>query len=133
LTFPLTAAGLVALHSCGCYEGDRVLAGRQFLRRFRPDLRDSSPVPAEHYLYGHYYAAQALRQLGGAEWSAWYAAIRDELCRGTSEGKGRDSERPVMHQADGSWKDHHFGTHYGTAMACIILQLPRNLLPILQK
>jgi hypothetical protein len=34
--------------------------------------------------------------------------------------------------AEGSWSD-GICTHYATAMACIILQVPNNYLPFLQK
>jgi len=47
-----------------------------------------------------------------------HMAIREELL-----GKQRN---------DGSWLD-PICVHYGTAMACIILQIPNNYLPILQK
>src|SRR5262249_58505456 len=71
-----------------------------------------------HYFYGHYYAAQAMWTAGGKYWQDWFPAIRDELV-----GRQRN---------DGSWQD-LICTHYGTAMACIILPIPHNYLPILQK
>jgi hypothetical protein len=74
-----------------------------------------------HYFYGHYYAAQAMWTAGGAYWSDWYPAIRDELI-----------SRTRRLRYDGSWTD-AICPHYGTAMACIILQIPNNYLPILQK
>jgi hypothetical protein len=55
---------------------------------------------------------------GGKFWQDWYPSIRDELV---------SSQR-----ADGSWLDQICG-HYATAMACLILQVPNNYLPILQK
>jgi hypothetical protein len=70
------------------------------------------------YFYGHYYAAQAMWTAGGTYWSEWFPAIRDELLN--------------RQNADGSWDD-AIDTHYATAMACIILQIPNNYLPILQK
>ena len=36
-------------------------------------------------------------------------------------------------QVTSVWDDRIFGTAYATAMACIILQLPNNYLPIMQK
>jgi hypothetical protein len=55
---------------------------------------------------------------GGEYWKNWYPGIRDEL---------------IAHQhPEGHWLDHTC-PHYGTAMACIILQIPNNYLPILQK
>jgi hypothetical protein len=73
-----------------------------------------------HYFYGHYYAAQAMWTAGGKYWEDWYPAIRDDLLN-----------QPRLRN-DGSWFD-QICSHYGTAMACIILQIPNNYLPILQK
>ena len=58
---------------------------------------------------------------GGKYWSQWFPAVRDELL-----ANRRD-------KAGGGWTDIGVSNHYGTAMACIILQIPNNYLPILQK
>ena len=55
---------------------------------------------------------------GDDYWTPWFPAIRDELlakCNG------------------GCRTDPYHGAPYATAMALIILQLPNNYLPILQK
>jgi squalene cyclase len=57
-------------------------------------------------------------QAGGERWLHWYPAIRDALIK-----RQRD---------DGSWLD-SICVEYGTAMACIILQMPNNYLPIFQR
>ena len=47
-----------------------------------------------------------------------------------------DSPAPLARARSGPenvWTDFGHGTSYATAMACIILQLPNNYLPILQK
>jgi hypothetical protein len=72
-----------------------------------------------HFYYGHYYAVQAMWIKGGRYWREWFPAIRDELLR---------RRRP-----DGSWYDGRICPHYCTAMACIILQVPNNYLPIFQR
>ena len=72
-----------------------------------------------HYYYGHYYAAQAMWTAGGDFWKQWFPAIREDLL--------------PRSRRDGGWTDNQVGTDYGTAMACIILQIPNNYLPILQK
>jgi hypothetical protein len=127
-TFPLTAAALVALHAGGVYDGPEVEAARRYLQEFLPTKRPKTSTPAEHWFYGHYYAAQAMHQAGGWAWGDWYKAIRDELCRTDRPGE----IGTLRQQADGSWPDATFGPHYATAMACLILQVPRNCLPILQ-
>ncbi|HTU19819.1 MAG TPA: prenyltransferase/squalene oxidase repeat-containing protein [Gemmataceae bacterium] len=115
--FARTAAGVCALYSAGIYKGPEIELGLEFLRRSRPMVGNFGR-PDMHYFYGHYYAVQAMWTAGGHYWSEWYPAIRDEL---------------VSRQAsDGSWMD-QICNHYATAMACIILQVPNNYLPILQK
>jgi len=116
--FARTAAGVAALYSAGIYTGEVVESGLRFLREsyrprfqvFRPDM---------HYFYGHYYAAQVMWTAGGKYWSEWFPSIRDELM-------------PPRQRPEGYWPD-PICHHYGTAMACIILQIPNNYLPILQK
>jgi hypothetical protein len=119
--FARTAAGVAALFSAGLYKGQEVEAGLHYLkshcmpgagfafRDHRPDM---------HYFYGHYYAVQAMWTAGGAYWAEWYPAIRNELV--------------ANQHTDGSWWD-AICPHYATAMACIILQVPNNYLPIMQK
>ncbi|NBO91699.1 MAG: prenyltransferase [Planctomycetia bacterium] len=114
--FARTAAGVCALNAAGIYKGPEVEEGLKFLARNKPVGRFGRPDL--HYFYGHYYAVQAMWTAGGAYWNEWYPAIRDELLDRQS--------------ADGSWVD-QICSHYGTAMACIILQVPNNYLPILQK
>jgi hypothetical protein len=114
--FARTAAGICALYSAGIYKGVEIDAGLRFLRGSRPMIGGFKPDM--HYYYGHYYAVQAMWTAGGDYWKEWYPAIRDELL-------GRQ-------QPDGSWID-QICSHYATAMACIILQVPNNYLPILQK
>ncbi|MBS3733988.1 MAG: terpene cyclase/mutase family protein [Phycisphaerae bacterium] len=72
-----------------------------------------------HWFYAHYYYAQAMYQRGGADWKAYYPAIRDKLLS--------------MQAPDGSWNGDGTGTVYGTAMALTILQLPYGYLPIYER
>jgi hypothetical protein len=71
-----------------------------------------------NFFYGHYYAVQAMWHAGGSYWQRWYPAIRNTLME-----RRRD---------DGSWFD-QICPEYGTAMACLILQMPNNYLPIFQR
>ncbi|MFQ5734615.1 MAG: prenyltransferase/squalene oxidase repeat-containing protein [Planctomycetaceae bacterium] len=114
--FPRSAAGVVALYSAGIYKGKEISAGLNYLRRFVPrgTARKNS-----HYYYGQYYAVQAMWHAGGDDWRAWYPAIRDELLA-DQEGGNR-------------WQDEFICDEYGTAMACLILQMPVNYLPIFQR
>jgi hypothetical protein len=122
--FARTAAGVVALYSAGVYTGDEVSKGLDYLMQYKPGAVRAGGGgflgEAEmHYFYGHYYAAQAMWIAGGRFWREWYPAIRTELL----------SRR----NADGSWFDGRFCRHYCTAMALIILQMPNNYLPIMQR
>ncbi|MBI2824872.1 MAG: terpene cyclase/mutase family protein [Planctomycetia bacterium] len=114
--FPRTAAGVVALYSAGVYEGPAVQKGLTYLMDSLP--RGNVLNRDSHYFYGHYYAVQAMWHAGGEKWRAWYPAIRDELL--------------ARQREDGSWMD-SICPEYGTAMACIILQMPTNYLPIFQR
>ncbi len=114
--FPRSAAGVVALYSAGIYEGPEIDKGLTYLDRFVP--RRNQPGRESHYFYGHYYAVQAMWHAGGPRWQRWYPAIRDTLIR--------------AQRGDGAWQD-SVGPEYATAMACIILQVPNNTLPIFQR
>jgi prenyltransferase beta subunit len=118
--FARTAAGVVALYSAGIYDSPEVKAGLKYLLDCKPTGGAIGNFnPDMHYYYGHYYAVQAMWTAGGDYWTQWFPAIRQELL----ERQRKD---------DGSWRD-QICQHYATAMACIILQIPNNYLPILQK
>lgn len=120
--FARSAAGVVALYCAGIYKGSEVENGLKYLMQFKPGDGPFRPEVHLHYFYGHYYAAQAMWTAGDPYWKEWYPAIRDELIN-----------HPDRHKQLGCWQDHRFSNDYGTAMACIILQIPNNYLPILQK
>src|SRR5437868_5058302 len=111
--FARTAAGVVALYSAGVYKGESVEKGLKYLMNHRPGQPFFPRNNEMHYFYGHYYAVQAMWTAGGRYWSEWYPAIRDELVK-----------HPRL-RVEGNWID-QICTHYGTAMACIILQVPNN-------
>lgn len=114
---PRSAAALVSLFSAGIYEGPEVERGLKYMERWTPrgDQMRSDPF----YFYGQYYAVQAMWHAGGAHWNRWFPAIRDELL--------------PQQSADGSWSDPQICSEYGTAMACVILQVPNNYLPIFRR
>jgi Prenyltransferase and squalene oxidase repeat len=142
--FARSAAGVVALYCAGVYSGPEVERGLRYLMRFKPGefapggnggfgpggagAPGGAPggvgrgfFPNAYYFYGQYYAAQAMWTAGPKYWDVWFPAIRDELLR-LNRG-----------QNNGSWVDPSVCNHYATAMSCIILQIPNNYLPILQK
>lgn len=113
--FPRSAAGVVALYSAGIYEGEEIDKGLEYLTQHMPETTAFSRE--SHFFYGHYYAVQAMWHAGGQRWRDWYPAIHDVLI--------------ARQKDDGSWFD-AIGPEYGTAMSCIILQMPNNYLPIFQ-
>src|SRR5436190_15599781 len=128
IAFARTAAGVVALYSAGVYKGVEVEEGLKYLLRWKRVQENGNRAynmpfrgPDIHYFYGHYYAVQAMWTAGGAYWTEWFPFVREELLT--------HSQRRA---ADGSWHD-NICSHYATAMACIVLQVPNNYLPILQK
>jgi Prenyltransferase and squalene oxidase repeat len=120
--FARSAAAVVGLFSAGIYEGDAIDRGLKYLVRFIPNGRGVRDFFTERYFwYAHYYAALAMWTAGGASWTEWFPAIRDEILNRVRQGNANN------------WHDPSHGPAYATAMACIILQLPNNYLPILQK
>lgn len=114
--FPRSAAALVTLYNAGVYAGQPIERGLQYLEAYTPTgevFRHEN-----NYFYGHYYGAQAMWHAGGEHWNRWYPAIRDELL--------------LRQMPDGSWPD-SICNEYGTAMACIILQVPNQYVPIFQR
>jgi len=114
--FPRSAAGVVALYSAGVYEGEEIRKGLDYLMRFVP--KTTRRTRETHFFYGHYYAVQAMWHAGGTRWQKWYPAIRDVLIE--------------RQRSDGSWAD-SICPEYGSAMACLTLQMPNNYLPIFQR
>jgi prenyltransferase beta subunit len=114
--FPRSAAGIVALYSAGIYDGPEIQKGLRYLMESLP--RGGVFNRESHYFYGHYYAVQAMWHAGGDHWKRWYPSIRDELT--------------ARQREDGSWMD-SICQEYGTSMACIVLQMPNNYLPIFQR
>lgn len=115
--FPRSAAGVATLYYAGIYSDNAIDRGLGYLLAQAPGP-DQNTQNTPHYFYGHYYAVQAMYMAGGKYWSEWFPAIRKQLL-----GK---------QEADGSWEG-QAGKPYGTAMACIILQMPNRYLPIFQK
>ena len=108
---------VVAGATPGIYTGKRVNNGLQYLMKFLPNTGGRGSRTG-HYFYGNYYAVQAMYTAGDPYWTKWYSGIRDELVKSQRE--------------DGSWHA-SVSREYATAMACIILQVPNDYLPILQK
>jgi hypothetical protein len=112
-TFAMTAAGVTSLYSAGIYEGEAVETALNYLQKFKPSAAGQG---GGHYFYSNYYAVQAMWHAGGKHWEEWYPAIRDQLLKNQTD--------------EGSWRSTEAGPQFGAAMACIILQMPLNYLPV---
>jgi squalene cyclase len=113
-----TAAGVATLFYAGVYEGESIDQGLGYLvRTAMPG--GGSPSTQAHYYYGHYYAVQAMYLAGGEWWRRWWPAIREELL--------------AQQVSSGAWLDPQQGNVYASAMALIVLQMPKRYLPIFQR
>ena len=80
----------------------------------RPVLDAASGYP----YYGNLYAGQVYFQLGGELWEMWSREAWPELLR--------------RQKAEGHWES-RFGSEYATAVALLILEIPRGYLPIFER
>lgn len=118
--WPRSAAGVASLYYAGIYKDDALEQGLSYLQTRAMPGRGFGV--GSHYFYGHYYAVQAMYLAGGDYWATWWPAVRDELISTQQQG-----------DAAGLWEDSYAGEAYGTAMALIILQMPKRYLPIFQR
>jgi hypothetical protein len=115
--WPRSAAGVASLYYAGIYQDDAIDRGLRYLRR---NALPSSPGRTEsHYWYGQYYVSQTMYLAGGEDWTAYWPLVRKELL--------------ARQLSNGAWMDQSFGSAYATAMALIVLQMPKRYLPIFQK
>ena len=126
-SFPLTAAGVTALHGLGIYSDDSIRRGLDYLRRNLTGFNlDYGRKVGGHYFfwYGHYYGVQAMYTAGTSfqvnYWEPYFEQLRSELL--------------AMQDDDGSWPNKTGpGPAFGTAMAALILEIPYRYLPIFQR
>ncbi len=114
--FPLTAAAVVALYNAGIYEGEEIDSAVNYLQT---NLSLNSSLERNSFFYyAHYYSAQAFWHRGGTAWEQWYSRLKKMIL--------------PLRTTQGGWYDYN-SLEYGTAMACLILNMPRTVLPIFQR
>ena len=120
VSYPLTAAGACVYAYYGIYEGDEVTrcakAMFEFITGRRPGGRGG------HDFYAHFYAGQAcffMKRKDLKFWTEGYTRIRKELLQSQNKGSG-------------NWAGDGYDGSFGTACACLVLQIPNRLLPIFQ-
>jgi hypothetical protein len=117
-SYALLSAGVSSLYGAGEYDCPEL---KRALALFEQDTPRNIPRRGQishYYSYAHYYASQAAYHAGGHYWESYYPAVCKEMAE--------------TQETNGSWQD-TFGEAYGTAMACLVLQLPYQYLPIFQR
>ena len=123
VTWPLTAAGVTILTHAGIHADRDIDAGLDYLERYHERTNEVWGLTNQgHYYfwYGHYYAVQAFHMAGGERYQRYFRELERVLLR--------------MQSADGSWPNRTGpGSNYSTATACLLLQIPREYLPIFER
>ncbi|MCZ7648244.1 MAG: hypothetical protein M5U26_23795 [Planctomycetota bacterium] len=123
--FSRTAAAVMSLQVCGDYRPRSLKPGLDYLINARKTGKD-----AEWYMYGHYYAAQAMFQASrhpGFQkyWEYWYPSISNELiAQQAKTGQNRGHFQLKKARVPGLLQ---------TSFAILVLAVPYNYLPIYQK
>jgi hypothetical protein len=118
---PISAAAIVCYYSMGVY--DRQAGGQsaessfvdrlwRYVDERTADLQNQKTV----FSYLNFYMAQASYTRGGPKWDAYYNWASKNLL---------EQQRP-----NGAWPGEGVGPVYGTAVSCMILQLPYGYLPV---
>jgi hypothetical protein len=115
---PITAAAVACWFNAGQYTSPMAINALKFCKR-TIGFGDNQSGTWGHWFYAHLYLAQVMYLSGEKEWKAYYPKVRDHLLATQND--------------DGSWDGDAVGHVYGTAIALIILQLPYNNLPIMQR
>ncbi len=136
----LTGAGMTSLFGAGLYDdaaivswardhgiqryaagGERPPTIAEMAQYILDEYKQHARLYPRHYFYfyGHYYACQAMYIAGGRAWQQYYPLVRDHLVR--------------TQDPDGSWEVTGVGRSFGTAAACVILQVPCRYLPVLDQ
>jgi hypothetical protein len=114
----ITCAALATMYAAGLYEDEMV---ENALRYARQNVPLSAPrrTGGTHFFYAHLYLSQVMYFRGGPDWQNYFAGIRSWLLG--------------VHNEDGSWDGDYIGRAYGTSVALLVLQLPYNNMPVLQR
>lgn len=124
-SFPLTAAGVTALHGVGIYSDDSIRRGLDYLRSRLSTFNQHYGQNGHYFFwYGHYYGVQAMYTAGTSYqvnyWEPYFEEVRTILLR--------------LQNGDGSWPNQVGpGPAFGTAMAVLVLEIPYRYLPIFQR
>ena len=113
----LSAAGAELFLMAGMYDAKETKKAIEYVKK----NISSGGTQGQHDSYTTFYAAQALHQIGGADWAKYFDARRKRFLK--------------EQQGDGSWRTTGWGSGpvLDTAMAVVVLALPYQYLPIYQR
>lgn len=111
----ITAAAICCWYNAGQYDHP---GAKRALEYCIPRIKPQGTVGGHDY-YAHLYFAQALYVSDAPYWDTYFPKRREYIL--------------AAQRNDGSWYGDGVGDVYGTAIALIILQLPFNQLPIMQR
>jgi hypothetical protein len=116
---PITCAAVATLYNAGAY--DSALAERclKYAHSRLVKAKNFNDEVSGHAFYSHLYAAQAFYTAGDTYFDDYFPKTAKSL--------------QSLQSKDGSWNGDGIGPVFGTACACIILQLPYKFLPIYQR
>lgn len=115
---PITAAALACLFNSGEYDTEYTKKMLEFCKK-NLSVTGGASRSFGHWHYAHYYYAQVMYRLGGADWEKYFGGLSKAILRRQSR--------------DGSWNEGHVGSVYTTAINATILQLDNGYLPIYQR
>ena len=130
-SYELTAAAVSTLNGVGDYGSTAYRRGLDYLMR----RLDQNLIRPRYFFYGNFYAAQAMWQTEkrSGYWGRYWPKVRERLL--DAEARDLETDRPL-----GKWVPSEvqpattlLGPDYGTAMACLILQIPYGYLPLFQR
>jgi len=117
-TFTMTAAGLLALQTCGRYDSPLVVGASKWLLERPPRNND------RFFFYGMYYYAQGMHQVGG-EAAETASRLTGELLLRLQTAAG--------HWISGDNEESNVGIVYATSLAVLSLGVRYHYLPIYQR
>jgi prenyltransferase beta subunit len=116
---PITCAAIATLYNAGAYDSPLAQRCLKYSHTRLVKAKSWNDEVAGHAYYSHLYAAQAFYTAGDNYWDDYFPQASQRLI--------------ALQEKDGSWNGDGVGPVFGTACACIILQLPYKFLPIYQR
>ena len=113
----ITAAAVATLYNAGEYDNPIALKALEFLKK-NIDFK-SNKMTGGHEFYEMLYISQAMYLSSEENWKLFFPFAMDKLIK--------------RQDLDGAWKGDYVGEIYGTSIALLVLQLPYQYLPILQR